>query len=150
MSRPTLRKTTFRGLPINVEIEVGDTKSGTDAGGQAWSKTYSFPYGEIDKTEGADGDPVDVYLGPNEQAENVYVVHQSHRDLGGDGRLYDEDKVLLGFDSMDAAVACYFAHGPAWGMGAITVFTFEQFQEYLKDKRGPRRGWNALMFGGAS
>ncbi len=148
MSRPTKRRVDFRGLPINIELEVGDTKSGTDAGGQPWSVTYKYPYGEIARTDGADGDPVDCYLGPVPEMDQVTIVHQMHQDLGGDGRLYDEDKVFLGFGTIDAAIDAYFSHGPSWGMGGATVMTFDEFKnDWLK--RGPMRGRNQLMFGGA-
>jgi hypothetical protein len=146
-SRPTLRRVDFQGLPVNVEIEPGTTKSGVDERGQAWSHVYKFPYGEILGTDGADGDPVDCYLGPDPAAPDVYVVHQRHQNLDGAGGFYDEDKVFLGFASMSDAFDAYYDHGPAWGMGGATVMDMPAFKEYLADKRGPLRGWNPQMFG---
>lgn len=148
MSRPTKRRTNFRGLPINVEIEPGDVKGGKDALGRPWETVYTIPYGEIDGTAGADGDPVDVYLGEDFRGDcPVFVVHQVQQDLGHAGALYDEDKVFLGFAGMTEALDAYYAHGPSWGVGGVSVMTFEEFRdEYLP--RGSMRGRDPLMFGG--
>ena len=121
-TRQTVRKTKFAGLPINVEIDKGQTKSGKDANGIAWSHLYAFPYGEIDGTEGEDLDPVDVYLGPDEGAPQVFVVHQ----VDEQGK-FDEDKVFLGFRGIEDAEKAYRDHGPAWGFGSIDSMTLGEF-----------------------
>lgn len=122
--RAVKRRMTFLGLPINIEIDRGDVKKGIDENGQQWEREYSIPYGEINRTRApTDGDPVDVYMGPFE-ADNamVYVVHQLKRD-----RMYDEDKVMLGFLTPDAAADAYRAHGPSWGFGSMDMMTWDQF-----------------------
>lgn len=133
--REAKRRVLFCGLPVNVEIEVGEEKAGTDEHGEDWAHVYQFPYGELAGTEGRDGDPVDVYLGPDEQAAQVYVVHQLHADGAP-----DEDKVFLGFPDPRAARAAYYAHGPAFGFGGMEILTFDEFQNgYLAATlpRGP-------------
>lgn len=131
-ARPVLRTVSFHGLPISIEIEVGQTKSGIDANGEEWSKTYSVPYGEIPSSKTlADGEGVDVYLGLNLNAPMVYVVHQ----LKSDGRP-DEDKVMLGFLSSGEAVSAYKNHGPSWGFGTLDIMTVDQFLHgYLASNR---------------
>lgn len=131
-SRPVLQTVNFHGIPISVEIEVGDTKSGMDEGGQPWSKTYSVPYGEIPSSRTlADGDGVDVYLGPDATATMVYVIHQRRRD----GH-FDEDKCMLQFGSQGEAVKAYKDHGPAWGFGSVDMMTVDQFiHGYLASNR---------------
>jgi hypothetical protein len=57
------------------------------------------PYGYIRRTEGADEEHIDCFVGPVEDAENVYVVHI--KDPKTDK--YDEDKVMLGFNSKEEA-----------------------------------------------
>jgi len=129
-SRPG-RRCEFAGLPVNVEIEVGEVKSGVDENGMAWHHEYQFPYGEILKTEGADRDPVDVYLGPDESSDKVFVVHQ----VRADGE-FDEDKVLLGFCAAGDAERAYRDHGPDWGFGSMDEMTLDQFVEgYLASNR---------------
>lgn len=127
-------RTTFQGLPINVEIEVGQTRRGIDENGQEWQHTYDLRYGEIDGTVGADGDAVDVYLGKNRKAENVYVVKQ----VRADRETYDEDKVFLGFDSAVQAQKAYFDHGPSWGYGRMERHSLEEFCDvYLRNRARP-------------
>lgn len=134
-SRPIKRVANFRGLPINIEIEVGDIKSGTDDLGRPWSHEYDYPYGEVKGTHAlSDGDPVDVYLGPDHQSEWVYVIHQNKADGS-----YDEDKCMLGFSSEGEAVSTYKNHGPAWGFGSLDRMTFDQFKHgYLAANRRHR------------
>lgn len=134
-ARPGSRAVDFQGLPIKVEIEPGDTKSGMGEDGRPWSKTYKVPYGEVKKTEAlSDGDPVDVYLGPDPRAQWVYVVHQ----LRHNGE-YDEDKCMLGFPSEGEAVLAYKQHGPSWGFGSMDRMTMDQFRHgYLASNRKHR------------
>lgn len=122
-ARPALRTVNFQGLPIKIEIEVGDIKSGVDEAGNIWSHKYTVPYGEIPSSKTlADGDGVDVYLGSNPLAQMVYVIHQ--RKLDGS---YDEPKVMLGFQSSGDAVLAYKQHGPTWGFGSLDILTWDQF-----------------------
>ena len=132
------RRTEFRGLPINIEIEAGATKSGVDDLGEKWSHKYEIPYGEIPNTVGADSEPVDVYLGPDEQAPDVFVVHQSRRDGN-----FDEDKVFCGVASAEEAERLYRAHGPDFGFtpGCMEAMTWDEFEtDYLADNSALGRG----------
>lgn len=128
------RRTSFLGLPVNIEIEAGETRSGIGDEGEKWEKTYAVPYGEIDKTIApTDGDPVDVYLGAEDAAAKVYVVHQLRKD-----RSADEDKVMLGFPGPAVARAAYELHGPPWGFGSMDEMTLDQFVHgYLAANRAP-------------
>lgn len=133
-ARPDKRRVAFNDLPINIEIEAGDVKSGYDDTGLPWSHTYEIPYGEIAGTEGDDGDAVDVYLGPYEWPHApVFVVHQLHRD-----GTPDEDKVFLGLLSAAEGEDCYRRHGPAWGFGGLEQMTLDEFKNgYLAATRAP-------------
>lgn len=127
---PHVRRTYFKGLPVDVELDIGMTASGRDRDGLPWSVTYKHPYGEVPSTLGKDGDPVDVYLGPGD-SEMVYIVHQVKQN----GK-FDEDKVFLGFESPVEATKCYFEHGPKWGFGSVETMTFDQFLNgYLVSNR---------------
>lgn len=96
----------FQGLLIDVENAAGSTRSGVGPDGTPWSTTMLYPYGEIRGTEGADGDRVDVYVGPNAVSPLVVVVHQQDPDT----QEYDEDKCMVGWDDETSAVAAYLAH----------------------------------------
>jgi hypothetical protein len=116
----------WRGLNIRIENPAGSVRRGHN-----WETRMKYDYGYISGSNGADGDEVDVYIGPNlDTAENVYVVHQRKQ---GDWKKYDEDKCLIGFMSEDDAVAAYLAHydDPRF-LGPVTVMPTEEFIAKVK------------------
>ncbi len=78
-----------------------------DAGNVVATRTYLVDYGFIRKTDGGDGEELDVFVGPNPRAERAYLIKQLKKD-----GTFDELKVMLGFDSDVDALACYCAHIP--------------------------------------
>lgn len=98
---------TFAGLPVVIESPRGSKRRWVDVDGTVGHTRMLHDYGYIPRVGGADGDSVDVYLGPNEDAENAYIVHQNKPP---DFCFYDEDKVMLGFDSANHARDAYLAH----------------------------------------
>lgn len=96
----------FQGMDISIENNAGSTRSGVDADGHEWHTKMEFPYGYIRGTVGVDGDHVDCYLGPNANSDRVYVIHQIDPDSGA----FDEDKVMLGFNSGKDAKKAYLIH----------------------------------------
>ena len=119
---PVVRETTFRGLPLKVEIDRGMTASGIDPDGVPWKVTYENPYGSIVGSVGRDGDEVDFYLGDNIDSDLVCIIHQVHKDGS-----YDEQKICLGFDSMLDALECFFKHGARWAFGSMESMLFPTF-----------------------
>lgn len=93
----------LHGLPILIETAAGQARSGIDPEGRAWTVTMPWHYGEIAGTMGLDGDPVDIMVGPNPEAPNAYIIHL--RVPGAE--LAEEDKVYLGFDSPEDALAAF-------------------------------------------
>lgn len=126
-TREVKRQTAFQGIPISVEIDVGDYIVGN-----GWAKKYYAAYGEIPNSATlADGEGVDVYLGPDQESDFVFVVHQNKRN-----GTYDEDKVFLAFSSERDALKCYFDHGPEWGFGSLDTMTVAEFKNgYLASNR---------------
>lgn len=122
------RRMTFRGLQISIETDKGEKRHWHDPHAHTNGVTLmKHPYGYIRRTEGVDGDHVDVYVGPNEEAENVYVVHQMKAP---DFKKFDEDKCMLGFDTLDEAKKAYLAHyTDSRFLGSITTMPFEEFKE---------------------
>jgi hypothetical protein len=122
---------TVQGLPITIETARGQTRSGTGADGKAWSVTMPWHYGYIKRTESeADGDHVDVFLGPDPDSEAVFIVDQ-HKPSGR----FDEHKAMIGFKSSAAAKEAYLAaYSPDWkGCGGIRSLTMEQFKHWLQE-----------------
>lgn len=124
-------RTVFRGLKISIETDKGNHRHWYDPHTKTEGKTKMlYPYGYIRRTEGMDGDHVDVFVGPNEQAENVYVVRTKKApDFTAD----DEEKCMLGFDSLEAAKAAFLAHydDPRF-VAKITEMPFADFEKKVK------------------
>ena len=97
----------WHGLSIAIENPVGTVREGVDETGAAWRTEFKHAYGEITGTEGADGDPVDVFMGPDESADQVYIVRQMKRKKWDQ---FDEDKCFLNFQNMADAKAAYLGH----------------------------------------
>ena len=103
------RRVKWHGMTVSVENEAGSVRCGTKPDGSPWETRMVFPYGYLLRTEGVDGDHVDVFLGPDlDAAPFVYVIHQRKVD---DWLRYDEDKAMLGFaseaDAVHAFLQCY-------------------------------------------
>lgn len=95
----------FQGLDITIENLKGSSRTGVSKDGKAWSVKMPAHYGYLKRTEGADGDHVDCYLGPNEKSDQVFVVDQKDDKTGR----FDEHKCLLGFSSEREAKQHYLA-----------------------------------------
>lgn len=126
------------GLPITIETPMGHVRSGTGPDGERWSVRMSADYGYVKRTEGADGDHVDVYLGPLAHGAEfcpVWVIDQ----CDADSKAFDEHKVMLGFLDVEHARHAYTAafsdgRGPD-RTGAVTRMSFDGFVAWLKSGR---------------
>ena len=116
----------WQGLEIAIENPVGSIREG-----KGWRTKMENAYGYVCRTEGVDGDEVDVYLGPNmDGASTAYIVHQRK---AGDWKAYDEDKVMLGFDSEADARAAYLKHyDDERFLGPITAMPVAEFVAKVK------------------
>src|SRR5699024_10790837 len=108
-----------------------------DRDGHEWRIKMKNAYGYIRGSVGADKEHVDCYLGPNEKAPNVYIVHQRK---AGDWRKFDEDKCMIGFSSRKAARRAYLDHydDPRF-LGTITTMPIGEFREKVLATSGQRR-----------
>jgi bacterioferritin (cytochrome b1) len=123
------RKTMHGGLPIHIEYEAGDTKT-YDNGN---TRTYKNTYGFIPGTTGADGEPIDVYLG-NYPSHQAHVISQMKP-----GRGYDEDKVMLGFSSPEQAEVAYRQHYPNNGDGHFGGMRSMGLESFINDYCQPEK-----------
>lgn len=125
---PPVGRRVFQGLPIVVETAAGRRRHWVDAQGRAGSTLMLYDYGYVEGTHGVDEDGVDVFVGPDEQAENAYVCHQQDPTTG----LYDEEKVFLGFASEEQAARAYLAHydDPTF-LVAVSVMGVDQLRRWL-------------------
>jgi hypothetical protein len=122
----------FQGLDIAIENEKGSTRRGTGPNGKPWSCTLPADYGYIKRTEGADGDHVDVYLGPHHDSPLAFVINQQDHRTGK----FDEHKAMLGFRSECEAVADYvraFSDGKgAQRIGSVEPMSIDAFKAWLR------------------
>ena len=120
---------TIDGYDISIENPKGSTRSGVDASGKRWESTMASDYGYIRRTEGVDGDHIDVFLSDNPTEGNVFVVDQVDPETGE----FDEHKVMYGFGSADEAREAYLAnYEEGWkGLGNITEVTKDEFRKWI-------------------
>jgi phage-related protein (TIGR01555 family) len=116
------------GLDINIETPAGAHRTGL-----GWSHPMPADYGEILGVLGADDDPLDCYVGPNPASDKVWVVDQ----LCFDGATFDEHKVMLGYNTVGAALADYMAgHNHSDQVfGAITGMSMAEFKKWIRPGR---------------
>jgi len=129
---PLQGRTSFAGLKISIENKKGSIRRGVDSDGHKWAIKMKYDYGYIRETEGVDGDHVDCYLGDNENARNVYIIHQ--KIPGTD--TYDEDKCMLGFNTLEEAKQAYFSQYDKSGFfGGVDTVPIEVFKEKVRLKK---------------
>lgn len=121
------------GLDISVETPAGAVRTGTDKG-KTWKVKNTAHYGYVKRTQGADGEQVDVYVKPGTSSTSggpVFVVDQYNPATGA----FDEHKALLGYSNQAEAAAAYDAHfndksGPK-RRGAVTQMSLDAFKGWL-------------------
>lgn len=151
-SRKLHYRTTFRGLPISIENRKGSIRRWHDPHTDTEGKTrMRLPYGYIRLTEGEDGDHVDCFLGPHEDATHVYVIHQRKAPHFDEP---DEDKVMLGQLSASRAKRAYLQHfnDPRF-FGSMDAIPIERFVERVlagKYRDGKRIEKAGGTFGGSA
>lgn len=123
---------TWNGLDISIENPKGSTRSGTGKDGKPWSVRMPDHYGYIKRTSGADGDHVDVYLGPDRASDKVFVVDQVDHDT----KNFDEHKAMLGYRDKASALSAYrsaFSDGRGGArVGAVTELSVDAFKAWLR------------------
>lgn len=121
-----------QGLRVAIENRKGSVRKGEDADGKEWRTKMVHSYGYLVGTRGADGDPVDAYVGPDKEVPHAYVVHQRDKDTGA----YDEDKVMLGFASKQEAKETFLKHydSPKF-LGPISRVSVDRLRELVASKK---------------
>lgn len=120
------------GMDVTIENPKGSTRTGKARGGKEWSVEMKHDYGYFNRTEGVDGDQIDVFIGPNPDSQFVFVVDQVKPTKA---RHFDEHKVMVGFDSAKEAMEGYLAnYSPGWkGLGAMTQMERNEFLNWVKN-----------------
>jgi hypothetical protein len=127
-SRKTEGPMTYQGIKLFIESPVGSTRRWEDGQGGMGETKMQHAYGFAEKTAGADGEAVDVFVGPDPKAPMAYVIEQQDPT----GR-WDEHKVMLGFSNQVQAEDAYRAHydrPDAW-MLYVTAMPLDHLQRWL-------------------
>jgi hypothetical protein len=125
----------FQGLDISIENKKGSYREGIDADGTPWKTQFQYPYGYIRGTVGVDKDHVDCYIGPNKEAKKAFIIHQNVPETGK----YDEDKIMLGFNSAKEAEKAYKDHYKKNGFyGGMKVIPMDKLSSLLEKRKGKK------------
>lgn len=130
----------FRGLKIRVDRPKGFVQEGKDEEGHPWKRIYKYDYGFLPKTKGGDGEGIDVFVGPDERANETYWVVQKKKDGS-----FDEYKVFAGFRSRAEAKKAYGDHIPMRYFGAMAAIPLEMMKAMLGIE--PEEEKTASIFG---
>ena len=123
---------TLHGQRIVIENPKDSTRSGKDKDGAEWSNTMGAHYGDIKGTTGADGDALDVFVGPNPESEQVFIIDQQ-KDRGDKGG-FDEHKIMMGFPSQEAAEQAYLdSYDAGWKVGPVSAITLDELNAWLEN-----------------
>jgi hypothetical protein len=122
----------WEGFDIAIETPKGGTRSGVGKDGKPWSVTMPEHYGRIKGTIGADGDQIDITIGPNpEQNGVVWVIDQIDPDTGK----FDEHKIMAGFEMGEEAEQAYidgFSDGRGIDrIGAVERMDLAQLRQWI-------------------
>lgn len=118
------------GMDITVENPRGSTRSGQRPDGSTWSHEMSDHYGYIKRTEGADGEQIDVYIGQKPESDRVFVVDQLNQNDGS----FDEHKAMLGYGNKQAALRAYKSNfDKGWKVGPVRQMSVDEFKAWIKE-----------------
>lgn len=128
------------GFDIAIENPAGSVRKGKNRSGKEWHVKMPVPYGYLKGTSGADGDPIDVFVGKNIDSDRIYVIDQITP-----GGKFDEHKVIMGASNPEEAKEMYiksFSDGRGEKrIGAMQPMSKDKFRKWLDkgDHSGPVR-----------
>ena len=121
----------FAGVPVSVEYPAGVRRLLANRMGKpVYDRVMEHDYGFIEGTIGRDGDEIDVIVGPDQQAASAFVVDMIDRGPESEHR-QDEDKVLIGFDSPEAAKDAFLSMYPESFFGGVGRLTVDELRHAL-------------------
>ena len=104
-----------------------------------WQAPLPADYGFLVGTKGADGEPVDVFLGTQHDSSKIWVLDQLWPDSG----VFDEHKVFVGYSSRPLVLRDFqraFSDGlGAARVGNVREMTLQQFNDWLAQGEYKRR-----------
>ena len=147
-ARKLAYRTLWQGIPVSVENRRGSVRHWYDPHtGKNGRTKLEHPYGYFRGTKGMDGDAVDCFLGPDENATHAYVVTQMKAP---NFKEVDEQKIMLGFDDPETAKRAYLKHYTNvkffGSMRAVPMHQFRLELERNKNHPGPLRAVSIVNY----
>ena len=127
----------FRNLDVSIENRKGSKRHWYDVSADREGSTLmKYPYGYIRMSEGMDGDHVDCFIGPNEDANFVYIITTNKAPSFKE---VDEQKCLLGFNSAKEAKKVFLDHytNPKF-FRSLTILPYSEFEKKVLATRTRR------------
>lgn len=121
---------TWQGMAIRIETPFGAKRRRKQGG--FWPQIMQADYGYFEGTkQGADGDDLDVFVGPRLDSSRVFVVDQCNQECE-----FDEHKVMVGFGNVGEAITAYEnSYDKNWtGMVTITEINLTFFKQWVKSR----------------
>jgi hypothetical protein len=122
----------FQGMQVSIENKKGSTRRGVDKDGHKWATNMHADYGYVRNSVGVDGDHVDVYIGPDKSSTRVFIINQNDPATG----TFDEQKVMLGFNSPEEAKELYLKQYDKKGFfGSMNETDIDKFKQTAFQKK---------------
>lgn len=119
----------IHGLNISIENPKGSLRKG-----KGWQVRMKDHYGYLKRTEGADGEQVDIFIGPEAKNENPTVAIVDQRNEDGS---FDEHKVIIGYEKGKAEETYFRNYNDEFremGLFAgLSEITLDEFKTWLKE-----------------
>lgn len=124
------RRIRWRGLELAIENEPGSVRTFLNPDGSIGEKRLVYAYGYVCRSTGADGDEVDIFVGPDLEAPFVYICRSQTK---GQWDRYDEDKCMIGFASLEDAEHAFLAcYDDERFLGEIVPMPVDRFVEKVR------------------
>lgn len=123
-------RTVIHGLPVAIEQPRHSYRTGIDQKtGKRWTTRLAAHYGYFSGSRGADGEPVDCFIGFYPQSEYAWVINQH---VAGE---FDEHKTMLCFPDEETARRAYLdSYDKGWnGLHSMVRVSIDQLKWWLKN-----------------
>lgn len=120
-------RVSVQGMRLVIENPRASLRGWRAEDGSSGTNLMKFHYGYFEGVRGADGDELDVFVGPWPEHRTAFVVNQHVRGT------FDEHKVMLGFPDQRTAEAAYLSnYDRGWsGLGSCVACSIAQLKWWL-------------------
>ena len=118
-------------MDVSIENLAGSTRKGVNQDGEPWEVVLPYHYGYFRGTKGADGEHLDVAVGPlMDNHPDVHIINHLNPKTGE----FDEHKVFMGFPSREAAIDAFRrgrSDNPDDVLGSVITVPVEELKRWI-------------------